>query len=204
MIWVWYGSYMGSLEKEARDTRRRGQIQQALLTVLLVGGMIAIGAVPYKLIPTFGFTSKNRSKFSYYTKTVASRLVTQGLAQWVKREGKVYLRITPTGRRKLAFEQEKMKMQGLKRRWDKRWRMVVFDIPERRRGTRRSLRRVMSEVGFIRLQDSVWVYPYDCEEFVTLLKAELRIGKDVLYAIVEKIENDKVICEHFGLSHIVH
>ncbi|MDO8408134.1 MAG: hypothetical protein Q7S95_02770, partial [bacterium] len=73
---------MGKLEKEARLIRRKGHIQQALLTALLVGGMIAIGAVPYKLIPTVGFTPKNRSRFSYYTKTVASRLVTQGLAQW--------------------------------------------------------------------------------------------------------------------------
>lgn len=179
--------------------RRRGQIQQAFLTALLVGGMVAIGAVPLKLIPTLGIKPKNRSKFGYYTRTVAGRLVKQRLAKWVRRDGKVYIRITQAGKRRLAFEQERLRLTGLKRRWDKRWRMVVFDIPERRRGIRRSLRRVMIDVGFVRLQDSVWVYPHDCEEFVALLKAELRIGKDVLYAIVEKIENDKAIREHFGL-----
>ena len=57
----------------------------------------------------------------------------------------------------------------------------------------------MKEVGFVCLQDSVWVYPYDCEEFMALLKAELRVGKDVLYAIVERIENDKTIRTHFKL-----
>ncbi|MDP2593931.1 MAG: hypothetical protein Q8P36_01145 [bacterium] len=190
---------MGKLEKEARLIRRKGQIQQALLTALLVGGMIAIGAVPYKLIPTVGFTPKNRNRFSYYTKTVAGRLVTQGLAKWVKKDDRVYLQITEVGQRKLAFEGEKMKLKDLKRRWDKRWRMVVFDIPERRSNIRHRLRGVMKEVGFIRLQDSVWVYPYDCEEFMALLKAELRIGKDVLYAIVERIENDKTIRTHFKL-----
>ena len=190
---------MGKLEKEARLIRRKGQIQQALLTTLLVGGMIAIGAVPYKLIPTVGFTPKNRSRFSYYTKTVASRLVTRRFAKWVKKDDRVYLQITEAGQRKLAFEGEKMKLKDLKRRWDKRWRMVVFDIPERRSNIRHRLRGVMREVGFVRLQDSVWVYPYDCEEFMALLKAELRIGKDVLYAIVERIENDKTIRTHFKL-----
>src|SRR3989344_1229513 len=190
---------MGTLEKEAHAMRWRGQIRDSVLTVLLVGGMVAIGAVQTKLIPTLGFTPKNKSRFNYYTKTVAGRLVKEGLAKLVRRESKVYLRITPAGRRFLAFEQEKMKLQGLKRRWDKRWRMVVFDIPERRRGVRQKLRGVMTDVGFVRLQDSVWVYPHDCEEFVALLKAELRIGKDVLYAIVEKIENDKAIREHFDL-----
>src|SRR3989344_6386359 len=190
---------MGILEKEARVMRRRGQIRDAVLTALLVGGMVAIGAVPIKLIPTLGFTPKNKSRFNYYTKTVAGRLVKEGLAKWVRREGKIHLQITPAGRRFLTFEQEKLKLQSLKKRWDKRWRMVVFDIPERRRALRQKLRGIMIDVGFVRLQDSVWVFPHDCEEFVALLKAELRIGKDVLYAIVEKIENDKAIREHFDL-----
>lgn len=57
----------------------------------------------------------------------------------------------------------------------------------------------MSEIGFVRLQDSVWVYPYDCEDFVALLKAELKIGKDVLYAIVDTIEQDKNLRRYFNL-----
>jgi len=92
-----------------------------------------------------------------------------------------------------------MKLKDEHRRWDKRWRMVAFDLPERRRVTRAKLRAMMADVGFIRLQDSVWVYPHDCEEFVALLKAELKIGKDALYAVVEKIENDKSIRVHFHL-----
>ena len=57
----------------------------------------------------------------------------------------------------------------------------------------------MREIGFVRLQDSVWVYPYDCEDFIALLKAELKIGRDVLYAIVDTIEHDKNLRQHFNL-----
>ncbi len=78
--------------------------------------------------------------------------------------------------------------------------MVVFDVPERRRRIRVHLRAYMNEVGFMRLQDSVWVYPYDCEDFITLVKAQLKIGKDVLYAIVDTIEYDKNIRAHFRLD----
>jgi CRISPR-associated endonuclease Cas2 len=189
---------MGILEKEARDIRRRGQVRDALLIALLVGGMVAVGAVPQIAMPR-GFRPKDERRFKYYTKTVAHRLVQQKLARWVRREDRTFLEITELGRRKLAFEKEKMKLVGERRRWDKRWRMIAFDLPERRRVTRARLRAVMTEVGFVRLQNSVWVYPHDCEEFVALLKAELKIGKDALYAIVEKIENDKVIREHFHL-----
>ncbi len=190
---------MGRIEDEARKIRRRGQIRDVMLTALLVGGMIAIGAVPRTLLPTLGYKPKDQRRFNAYTKTVAHRLVQQGLATWVRRDGTAYLRITAAGRHKISLLKETMKLKDEHRRWDKRWRMVAFDLPERRRVTRAKLRAMMAGVGFIRLQDSVWVYPHDCEEFVALLKAELKIGKDALYAVVEKIENDKSIRVHFHL-----
>lgn len=57
----------------------------------------------------------------------------------------------------------------------------------------------MSEYGFVRLQDSAWIYPYDCEDLIALAKANFRIGVNVLYMIVEKLEHDKYLREHFGL-----
>ena len=57
----------------------------------------------------------------------------------------------------------------------------------------------LRDIGFIRLQNSVWVYPYDCEDLITLLKADFRVGKDVLYLVVEAMENDKEIRKHFRL-----
>jgi hypothetical protein len=55
------------------------------------------------------------------------------------------------------------------------------------------------EAGFVRLQDSVWVYPYDCEDIITLLKAEYRIGDDMRYMIVDSIERDSALRRHFKL-----
>ena len=101
----------------------------------------------------------------------------------------------------IAIEQAQASLSiKQKRRWDKRYRMVIFDIPQSRRGTRDRLRSLMRAAGFYRLQQSVWVHPYDCEELITLVKAELRVGGSVLYAIVEEIENDVRIKDHFGLK----
>ena len=54
-------------------------------------------------------------------------------------------------------------------------------------------------IGFVRLQDSVWVYPYDCEDLIVLLKADFKIGKDVLYMIVDEMEGDTHLRKEFGL-----
>src|SRR3990167_4461122 len=119
----------------------------------------------------------------------------------VSRCGKKYIEITEAGKRALALEEAKAaRLAGTKRRWDKRYRMVIFDIPERRRGVRERLRRLMHQCGFLGIQKSVWLSPYDCEELIALVKAELRIGKDALYVIVDSIENDSWIKKHFQLQ----
>ena len=61
------------------------------------------------------------------------------------------------------------------------------------------MRRTIESVGFVKLQQSVWVYPYDCEDFITLMKADFKIGKDVLYVIADKIEYDRPLKEMFEL-----
>ena len=76
----------------------------------------------------------------------------------------------------------------------------MFDVPERRRAVRDKLRTAMRSLGFVRLQDSAWVYPYDCEDLIALLKAELKIGFSALYLVVEHIENDKYLREEFGFK----
>ena len=52
----------------------------------------------------------------------------------------------------------------------------------------------------MRLQDSVWIYPYPCEDLINLLKADFKVGKDLLYLIVNFIENDKWLKRLFGLT----
>lgn len=56
-----------------------------------------------------------------------------------------------------------------RRRWDGRWRMVLFDVPEARRGTRNKLRLFLQDRGFGYLQNSVWITPDPVAEQRTLL-----------------------------------
>jgi len=58
----------------------------------------------------------------------------------------------------------------------------------------------LSRLGFVKLQNSVWVFPYDCEELIVMMKSSLFLGKDVLYITGEKIENDMWLREIFGLN----
>jgi CRISPR-associated endonuclease Cas2 len=77
---------------------------------------------------------------------------------------------------------------------------LIFDIPEKRRAVRDQLRQTLNNIGFIKLQNSVWVYPYECSELISLLKSDFKIGKDVLYLTVTEIENDEFLRKHYQLD----
>lgn len=193
---------MRELERRARKRRLYGSLQAAVLSSLAVSGIVLVATFAPGLPGALAkLPSIKRAQLRYQCRSALGRLVQEGRVVFEEREGKKYARITPAGRKALQFEREKAKlMVQEKRRWDKQWRVVVFDIAERRRLTRDHLRKLMQEIGFVRLQDSVWVFPYDCEEFVALLKAELKIGSAVLYMIVDQIENDRHLRAHFGLA----
>jgi len=192
---------MGILEAETRKTRRLRAFQQGLLVAAAVGGVVLIAAtIPnaarlLRYMPGY----KKGARFNYQAKTALGRLSAKGLITFEERDGKRYARVTERGEQVLALESLREKSAQKPKRWDGRWRVVLFDIPERRRRVRNRLRSFMQEYGFFRLQDSAWIYPYDCEDLIALAKANFRIGFDALYMIVERLERDKHLREHFGL-----
>lgn len=76
-------------------------------------------------------------------------------------QGKKGILITPEGKKKALRTKFILERKNLKRRKDGKWVMVIFDIPERKRGYRDMLRGVLGSLGFRMLQKSIWVSPYD-------------------------------------------
>lgn len=187
------------MEDKARKRRKRENIQKAVLSVLAVSGALAITAVAPNIFQALPhLMGKERYRLTFNTKTAVGRLVVK---KHVKRNARGLLEITEEGRRHLELEIARAESPAKRRRrWDGRYRLVLFDIPQKRRAVRDRLRLIMSQCGFMRLQDSVWVSPYDCEELIALVKAELRVGNDVLYAIVDQIGNESRIKAHFELT----
>src|SRR3989344_1267404 len=193
---------MGKMEDEVRVRRKKGNIQRTVLAAVAVTGTLAIDMLaPNIFLALPGIMGKKRYKLAFQARTAVSRLALKGHVRFVEKNGKKRIEITEAGRRAFALEEQKALIATKHpKRWDHRWRLVMFDIPQYRRRDRDHLRAIVRGCGFLRLQDSVWIFPYECEELITLLKADMRIGKDVLYAIVESIENDGWIKKHFELS----
>lgn len=193
---------MGKLEEQTTKRKRKENIQRAVLGVIAVSGVIAVTAVALPLLAGFAGVAKQAGyRVRYRTATALDRLAKRGLIRFVKRKGVRYVEITEKGKHTLDLEKEKAALSVRStRRWDRKYRIVMFDIPHYRRKDRDHIRNTLRACGFLRIQDSVWLYPYDCEDLIMLLKSDAHVGKDLLYVIAESIENDRWVKNHFGLS----
>ena len=192
---------MGTIETTARKKRKKRKLKAGLLLAALGAGIILTAAMAPNALQLLRYIPGKRDwRFPYQNKRALTRLREKGLVTFVKHEGKWYARITDKGRLFLLGEGlQKHVFRSKVRRWDGQWRVVIFDVPEKRRFIRDRLRGYMQAYGFKKLQSSVWVFPHDCEEILALIKAELRIGNAVLYMVVDEIENDRPLREHFRL-----
>ena len=187
---------MGYLEQESKKRTRHSKTREAIIATLALSGVLAVSVISPNILSLLKTTSSGRKLANklFYTKSVFWDLVKEGYIE-VDTKTKKNARLTEKGKRQFKLSKIPIKP----RHWDRKWRLLVFDIKERRRRTRNKIRDTLRVFGFFRLQNSVWVYPYDCEEFVSLLKVDQKIGKDVLYVIADQIENDKPLRMHYEL-----
>ena len=189
---------MGMAEKRVSAEIRRSKINVAILGMVAFAGVIAVAAVAPGLVNVIGKSKYMRQRL-YQTRKRVSVLFGTGYLAMEEREGKKFVKLTQKGERFAALMHEGALAPKRPKHWDKKWRLLAFDVPERRRKTRERIRATLVTLGFVRLQDSVWIYPYDCEDFILVLKAEFKIGKDVLYIIADHVENDAHLRRHFCL-----
>lgn len=188
---------MEKLEQKNAKKVKRANLQKIILESIATAGILSIAMFAPNVIGAMGklgLIPHRRQK--EYVSSSASKMVKKGL---LKYNGKYY-ELTSLGQKILRrWELGDFKIR-VPKKWDKKWRVIIFDIPEKKKSVREYIRTLFSRAGLRRLQDSVWVYPYDCEDIVALLKTDLGVGKDVLYLIVDEIERDKYLREEFNLT----
>lgn len=119
-----------------------------------------------------------------------------------KRGRKLIFEITPLGRKYLSIGAilnnftDEIKAQV----WDGKWRLVIFDVPEKKRWIRNFLRRELLYNGFYQLQKSVWITPYNIVPEIERLFKEMGAAYFTRYMIVEYINYEKDLLKHFKLA----
>lgn len=85
-------------------------------------------------------------------------------------------------------------------RWDRKWRLVMFDLPARFEKTRRPFRNKLQDFGFVLYQKSVFIYPYECQKEILAVAELYGVGEYVRYAVAEEISDMRRFIKEFDLS----
>ena len=180
----------------------KGEIVKDILTWVAIGGAVAFAAAS-----SSSFISNLLRKFAkkqrYNKRSVVNafyRLRKEGYIHIQRSGHQIYISLTPEGRKKAGrFQINSLQIEKPKH-WDKKWRIVIFDIKHKNRVKREALRGFLKRLGFYQLQKSVWAHPYNCEDEVRLLKDFFGFTVNELQLIVaEHIDSASTLCKHFRL-----
>ncbi len=115
------------------------------------------------------------------------------------KNGDYKIKITGAGKKRVKL----LSLLGLEivrpEKWDKQWRLVVFDIPKVHSKTRGRFRYWLKELGFVKVQYSIWAHPYPCFVEIEFLKAYFNIRDMVTVITAAEMDPDTVgyLKKHF-------
>ena len=115
------------------------------------------------------------------------------------KDGIIKIVLTKEGQKKaLRFKLDEMKIKK-PAKWDGQWRIVIFDIPEKFKKAREALRIKLKELGFLELQKSVFIFPYECEDEINFIMEVFQIRSFVRLICAKSFTNEEQLKIKFNL-----
>ncbi|MCH7763134.1 MAG: hypothetical protein IIB95_05255, partial [Candidatus Marinimicrobia bacterium] len=63
------------------------------------------------------------------------------------------------------------------------WRIVIFDIPEKRKKARDAINLKLKELGFHPIQKSTFIFPYECRNEIDFVAEHFFVRKYINYIV---------------------
>ncbi|MCX6809973.1 MAG: hypothetical protein NTZ65_04500 [Candidatus Berkelbacteria bacterium] len=176
------------------------EVAKLVLEVVLIGLVIGVALTsPYGLSKFIPKLNKLRKKHGDEAVDKSlEKIIKDRFVQITYRKGKTIIKITQKGKVRLVdYDIDAISIN--KHKWDGKWRIVFFDIPEKLRFARNILRSKLIEIGFVKLQKSVWVCPYKCEDEISFISSVFEVEKFVNYGELSKIDCEEYLKNKFDL-----
>lgn len=180
---------------------KRNEIAKIMLGVIATAGILTVAVVAPGILPAivdiFGLNQKytKRQLKQSFRKMERAKLISV-----TEESGKTVVRLTKLGKEKiLKFKLEEMKIKPQKH-WDRKWRIVIFDVPKDFHMNRTMFTLKLKEIGMKQLQKSVWISPYPCEDEVDFIKEIYLIRPYVRVITAHAIDIQNDLIKTFNLS----
>lgn len=84
--------------------------------------------------------------------------------------------------------------------WDKKWRLVMFDIPNHMKAARDGFAGTLKRLGFAHYQKSVFICPYPCEEELEVVAEYYGVVEHVDIVTALRISHAESFTKLFGIK----
>ncbi len=165
-----------------------------------IAASILMPGLPLALKP---FLKKDYKRWGHFNQKKLrfelKRLQRNGIIEQSDENGETVLKLTDKGKTKLfKFKLDNMQLDD--KHWDKRWRLVAYDIPTKNRKHAEIFRGFLKRMGFVMLQKSLWITPYPCNKEIEFLKNLYDLRENVTVLTVSNIEGESAYKRYFGLT----
>ncbi len=184
-----------------RKEPRFGSVKKKILLLIYVG--VALGAAKsmskqWNIIYEVSKEWKKINKISL--KRGLDSLYNAKLIDF-KPKGNGFQIILSSEGRKLSkkFNLETLKIKEQKN-WDGKWRIVMFDVPEKIKKVRDALRFHFKKIGLVEYQKSVFISPYPCEKEIKFIAEFYKASPSVRFIVADAISDEKKFMKEFDLE----
>jgi CRISPR-associated endonuclease Cas2 len=178
---------------------RRGELAKDILRLVGSGVLIGSVIVAPKMIQVIDyFNPRGREERKRIWRAI--KYLEQQNQLSLEEKGEVqYLTLTKHGR--IKFDENAIWEMTAPRpsRWDKKWRLVMFDIPVQRGRVRVVFREKLKDLGFRQYQNSVFIYPHKCHEEVLAVARWFEVEPYMRYVVATEIHDMRRFVKEFDL-----
>lgn len=121
----------------------------------------------------------------------------RGSIKIVTKQGRKFLKLTSKGQLEILMTKVVMPISG---KWDHKWRMIIFDIPEQAKFQRNKLRWLLKKNNFRKLQASVYISPYPLNREAVKYLEQTGLNNYIRIIKVEEMDNDRDLKKKFKLG----
>ena len=143
----------------------------------------------------FHFVKRKRLKREQYMQALW-RMQRQGYLKILKKNNKKFVKLTSKGQLEKLFQKASFEKQE---KWDGKWRLIIFDIPESSHLMRDKFRWLLKRNNFIKLQASVFVSPFSLNREAIKYLDETGLKSFIRLLKVEEMDNDNDLKKKFTL-----
>ena len=179
-----------------------GPVAQKILLLLLGGLALGLSRNPRNYFKIMGAIAGDWKEIDRENlRRTINRLYESKLIKTARnKDGTFTLTLSREGKEKaLTHKAQSIKILPMKK-WDRKWRIVLFDIPEKSRIVRDALRRALVRAGFFEYQKSVFVHPFECQNEIDFIIEFFHARPYTRFVIADSLDNEFHLKKHFELE----